>query len=47
MLNLSLTSDTCKPLMYARTNNDPKAEPCGTPVDIGKVFDLWPLYSTY
>ena len=25
----------------------PKTEPCGTPVGMGKVFDLWPLYPTY
>ena len=45
MLNMSLTIG--KSLMYIRHNNGPKTEPCGTPVDMGKVFDLWPLYSTY
>ena len=38
MLNMSLTIG--KSLMYIRNNNDPKTEPCGTPVDMGKVFDL-------
>ena len=45
MLNMSFTIG--KSLMYIRNNNDPKIEPCRTPVDKGKVFDLWPLYPTY
>ena len=38
MLNTSLTIG--KSLIYIGNSNSPKTEPCGTPVVIGKVFDL-------
>ena len=34
-------------LMYIRNNNGPSTEPCGTPVVIYLVVDLYPLSSTY
>ena len=45
MSNILLTSG--KSLMQTRHSNGPSTEPCGTPVDIGNVYDLCPLNSTY
>ena len=45
MLNTSITIG--KSLIYIRNKNGLKTKPGGTPVVIGKVFDLWPLYLTY
>ena len=45
MSNILLT--TGKSLMQTRNSNRPITEPCGTPVDIGNVFDLCPMNSTY
>ena len=45
MSNIMLTSG--KSLMQTRNSNRPSTEPSGTPVDIGNVFDLCQLNSTY